>query len=185
MSLLNIYFFTGLPLSGKSYAARLISSKLKCLHISTGDIARELSVTEELKSQTRKNDLFPLEDMLRAELVKRIESSTTTNVVVDGFPRFDDQVKFIKNTQSIWLRMPKIVFVEAGDDITLVTRARARSRDVQDTNETEFMKRLNTAKSNMDGVHRTTRELMIASFTLMSGLDASMIKQFNKGKKNE
>lgn len=175
----NLYCFTGLPLSGKSYAAKLIAAKCGGHYISTGDIARELSTSEELKKQTREKDLFPLEDLLRERLAGRINVCSNPTLIVDGFPRFDDQVRFLKES-DLWMHFPKIVYVEAGDDVTLVNRAKMRSRDTQDSDPEQFAKRLNMAKKNMSGVFTTANELLIPQFTIMSGSDESMVKQFKK-----
>src|SRR5271165_5796290 len=92
----RLWFLTGLPCCGKTYAAQLFAKAFhgNATSISTGDIARELS-TKETWAITEKNDLFPLEDLLRAELKGRIERSPSQNIVIDGFPRFGEQAEYL------------------------------------------------------------------------------------------
>lgn len=176
----QVFFVTGLPCSGKTYAAKLFTWRVfgsNCTHISTGDIARDLMVTPDLQKQTADKDLFPLEDSLRAELKKQVEASSTDYVIVDGFPRFGEQVDYI--VDNFWGYHPSIIEINAGDRTTLVNRARFRSRDGRD-NTAEFNTRLGRAEQNMTTVHDRIMRRLCPHYGIMTGDDAALIKQFTK-----
>lgn len=175
----TLYFFIGLPCSGKSYAAKLIVNKVfgdTGVYISTGDIARSLSTTQELKDKTSELDLFPGEQELRSKLLELIESTTATNVIVDGFPRFDGQVDFI--VDNLWIYHPKVIDINAGDVSTLAARARNRARDQRDLDE--FRSRLSKASLNMSSVYEALNRRLLSFYTIMSGDDEYMIREFKR-----
>lgn len=171
----KIYFFTGLPCSGKSHAAKLLANKFDCDYISTGDIARSLIKTEQEASDTAKNDRYAGEDELRVELKRRIESCTKNTIIVDGFPRFADQARYMVNEYTYYF--PVVVEINAGDDITLYNRAFMRKRDQQD-NMDVFKARLESAKKNLSDVHQVMTDNLHLVYVIMSGNDESTINQF-------
>lgn len=180
----KVYCIIGLPLSGKSHFAKLLAAKYRYEYISTGDIARSLMQDNaELESKTRQADMFPDEDLLRANLVVGINASPRNVVLVDGFPRSGDQVDYMINHMAFWF--PEIIDVAAGDDSTLLKRAIARNRDTGDSNLKEFEIRLASAKRNQTQVYRTLTARSLQWKTILSGDEESMIKQFDKATKNE
>lgn len=176
----RVFFLTGLPCSGKTSAAKALADKVfrgKATHISTGDIARSLMMTPELKDQTTQADLFPGEDVLRATLKQAIDNATTDVIIVDGFPRFDGQVDFI--IDNFWDMDPKIIQVHVGDDITLYNRAKFRSRDGRDAMG-EFHMRLEKAKKNLSGAFNRLTARAVPLYTIYSGDDSQMATHFAK-----
>ena len=171
------YCFIGMPLSGKSHAAKLIANKYGYTYISTGDIARRLSVTTDLKDTTAANDMFPLEDKLRSELCSAVEDSKTS-VIIDGFPRSVDQVSYLVST--FWHLFPTVVSINAGDESILMHRARIRARDIQDVDEKKLLNRLSVARVNISCVMAELDQKLIRQFGLMSGDDKAMLAQFKK-----
>jgi adenylate kinase family enzyme len=153
---------TGLPLSGKSTIARDLRAQCPdpCDLFSTGDIVRDLIAAEtekadELRAETTKLDLFPLEDKLREEIKKRVEESNACNIIIDGFPRFGGQVNWLIDT--FFYLDPMVVLVNAMDPRTLWLRARQRGRDENDTDEGKFQARLATASRNLETVGEALR----------------------------
>jgi len=173
----NVYFFIGLPCSGKTYTANVVASKVfnnQSLRVSTGDIARKL-IDEQSGREMAKTDLFPGEEALRLELCKTIDNSTEDNIIVDGFPRFDDQVNYM--IDQFWIYNPVVIEVNVGDPVTLVNRARFRSRDGRD-NTQEFLERLARAQKNMAGVFDVLNRRTVPYYTIMSGADEQIVSQF-------
>lgn len=173
----RVYFLIGLPCSGKSYAAQAIAKAIGATYISTGDIARSLATPETWK-ETEQKDLFPGEEALRAEVTRQIEAATTNIVIVDGFPRSDDQATYLAD--KYWDYFPAVIEVSVGDWGVLPMRARMRGRDHRDSDPEEFMKRLTLASKNMEGVMAVLRSRLIDCYTLLSGADDFMIKSFKK-----
>jgi adenylate kinase family enzyme len=173
----------GLPCSGKSYAAQLITNKVGCHYISTGSIARALTEMHKLQwEETEKNDLFPLENLLRKVLIERIESAVQNSphsiILVDGFPRFGDQAEFMVDT--FWHLHPIVIEISAGDMRTLYLRARARGRDIRDTDEFEFSRRLTIASKNMSDAYNVLSRRLVPYYTIMSGNDDYILSSFQK-----
>lgn len=124
----------GLPCSGKSTLSKAItnSSREVIAHVSTGDIVRQIS-TDEQMNHIAEGNLFPDEDKIRAEVAKIVEKRRSQGaevVLLDGCPRFDDQVKWMIEQQ--WLGSPDdgMIIQVRGDD--LIKRALNRNRDNQD-----------------------------------------------------
>jgi adenylate kinase family enzyme len=165
-------------LSGKStlagVAQRILSdSKV----ISTGDIARNLSNgSPELVEHTAKLDLFPSEDLMRATIAKEIEVATEFNIILEGCPRFGDQVRWIRDTY--WHYFPKIIMTSVGDMITLLNRAKTRGRDERDSDPYKFADRLEKAMVNMNNVSLVAQECMIPVFNAFTtGDDVAMARR--------
>lgn len=172
----KLYCFVGLPCSGKSYTAKLIASKLaNSTYIATGDIARELMTTQDLKDKTAASDLFPLEDLMRATLTKRIEDAPAGPVIVDGFPRFDGQANFM--IDSFWIYHPTVIEINVGDQITLFNRAKMRGRD---TDMADFGTRLATAQKNMSGVFDVLNRRLVQRYTISGGDDTQIFNTFKR-----
>lgn len=180
----KIYCVIGLPLSGKSYFAKMLAKTNKYGYISTGDIARELMAEDpDAAAKTKDADMYPNEDRLRANLVVGIHTSLSNTVLVDGFPRSGDQIDYM--LKNMWHWFPEIIDVNAGDESTLIRRARERARDDSDSDLHAFTKRLTTAKKNQVQVYRTLTARSLQWKTVLSGDDASMLTQFKKATGNE
>lgn len=83
-----IVFSIGRPGSGKSTLSKKIAEAYGLSYIGTGDIARELAVTdEETKTALDAGKVAPPQKMRRAVL-NRIERFT----MMDGFPRYYEQL---------------------------------------------------------------------------------------------
>jgi len=174
----QLFCFTGLPLAGKTHAARIIAANItSCTYISTGDIARSLIKNNTQQKEMEAKDLFPGEIELRAKLKQQIDDTAATYILVDGFPRFGAQAEYMANTFNDLF--PVIIDVNAGDMQTLAMRARERARDNRDADEAEFIKRLGLAMCNHNDVDIVVRRRLIPTYTIMStGDEQSVVNQF-------
>lgn len=148
---------TGMPLTGKStFAKKIVEYLGDATYISTGDIARELikeSVDpDKLNIEMATTDMFPYEDLLRSELMRRVEASTATYLVLDGCPRSKDQFAWLRD--KLWHYFPVLVLTDvSGSYEALYNRAKMRARDENDTDPTKLVRRLYIAASFVGGAH--------------------------------
>lgn len=175
----QLFCLTGLPLAGKSYVGSLLAKRIEnAIHISTGDIVRSLIKTPEQQKAMEAADLFQEEDLLRAELKKKLDETTATCLLVDGFPRSASQATYLADTFNDLF--PVVIDVQTGDLATLVTRARARARDTRDTSQIEFAHRLELAIKNQSEVSSVLHSRLIRCYTIVGTADdASIYKQFH------
>lgn len=125
----------GLPCSGKSTIAKAVvnASRELIAYISTGDIVRKISSEDDTKHMQDGN-LFPHEDIIRGEVFKLIEKRRSQGaevIILDGFPRFDDQVKWMVENQYLGIQGDGCVIQIRGDE--LLKRAVLRNRNNQDS----------------------------------------------------
>ncbi len=176
----QIFFFTGLPLSGKSHVTKLLAGRIhNTCYISTGDIARSLVKDDSEQKQMEAKDLYPGEDALRAELKRQIDETTATCVIVDGFPRFPDQATYL--AKEFFHLFPVVIDVTAADLQTLAYRATMRARDSRDTDHAEFAKRLELAIKNSGDISSVLNARLVPHYTIVSTADEkSILTQFRK-----
>jgi adenylate kinase family enzyme len=173
----KLYSIIGLPCSGKSTLAKLIATKVfndECTIISAGDTARELMTTPELKLQTTKADLFPLENLLRSKITEKVESAPNHPILLEGCPRFAGQVDYI--IDQFWVYQPTVIQINVGDNITLYNRAKFRGRET----DREFDIRLSKAEVNLNSVFKRMNERLLPYHTILSGLEDYMIKEWKR-----
>lgn len=105
---------------GKSTIGKRLADALDIKYVSSGDIARSMS--EDVNRSLNNGDLAP-EDAMREEILKRI-SDTNGNLILDGFPRFEDQYRWLNEFGygiiNIVIEVPYSQIVE---------RARSRHRE--------------------------------------------------------
>lgn len=164
----------GLPCSGKSTIIDILKSSSKEIiaHIKTGDIARQLSTDVETAHMANGN-LFPLEDLLREELLKLIEKRKNQGagiIILDGFPRFDDQVKWLLDNRLAGTKLDGCLIKVVGTD--LEKRARLRMRDDQDDLE-KFRKKILTQEKMIDTMENMIFRYGIPYYTIINHTDWS------------
>lgn len=121
--------------------------------ITTSDIVKEL-LTEEDKASMAGGGLFPREDELRAALQDRVEAVFALGaqvILLDGFPRFDDQVRWM--VQNFYQYPLQVVQVLAPSDFELVRRASLRNRDEYDQQD-KLLKRVAKQRELIAGVEK-------------------------------
>lgn len=104
----------GAPLSGKGTQAELIVEKFGLVHISTGDMFREIMASDsplsnQVKSFLNKSILVPDEITLKVLKEKLSSINTTNGVLLDGFPRTLYQAQKLDE----FLQIDKVIYLKA------------------------------------------------------------------------
>lgn len=120
----NCVIIIGPPCSGKSTIGCKLADLIHYNYVSSGDIARKLSQSQEMIDRLNKGEMFD-ENTMRSE-IKRILSNTD-NVVLDGFPRFEDQLVWLMKQFS----KVNYTFVHVDAPLTEIAR-RAMGRNRED-----------------------------------------------------
>lgn len=157
----------GLPCSGKSTVAKAITeaSKEIIAHISTGDIARKLSTDRDISHMSDGN-LFPDEYKIRNEIYKLVSKRRSQGaeiIILDGCPRFDEQVKWMIEQQWIGTPGDGMLIQVMGDELT--KRALLRYRDDQDSLEA-FNKKLYKHQKMIDDMEKEIFKYGITYYTV-------------------
>jgi len=170
----------GLPCSGKTTIVKALidSSREIIAHIITGDIARRLSSEKELQHMSKGN-LFPLEDLMREEILKLIQKRQSQGaevIILDSCPRFDDQVKWMLDNQLAGEGSG--VFIKVIGD-HLRQRAELRARDDQDELD-KFDKKVVSQQKMIDGMEKLIFYYGIPYYTVMNSDISHAVTQFAK-----
>ena len=102
----------GPPASGKGTQAKLLEKELKLVHISTGDLLREISsqkskLANEIKSLIDNGHFVPDEMIIELvqnklnEIKSHPEIFSQNGVLFDGFPRTVNQAQALENMTTI------------------------------------------------------------------------------------
>lgn len=132
----------GAPLSGKGTQAELIVEKFGLVHISTGDMFREIMASDsplsnQVKSFLDKSILVPDEITLKVLKEKLSSLDASKGVLLDGFPRTLNQAQKLDE----FLQIDKVIYLKA-DLNDLLTRVAGRYI-------CENCKKINTVNGNI------------------------------------
>jgi adenylate kinase family enzyme len=170
----------GIPFSGKTTLVNAIqgASKKIVAVISTGDIARSL-ITEEDKAAMAKGGLFPREEEMRDEILKKIDQfrqKSAEVIFIDGCPRFDDQVLWLWEQKLVGRHHGKIVKVEASNP-AIIRRSGVRKRIDDDV--ASFRDRILHQKSKFPEIDRMIQKLglMRDYYTIQNEDNDTIIKR--------
>ena len=105
--------------SGKSAIGKVVADKLGMRYISSGDIARSMDNIEDDLNNGR---LAP-EDRMRSAVLNKI-ISCDVSYILDGFPRFYDQYRWLKEN---FKHTMTYVYIHITDE-DAISRARQRGR---------------------------------------------------------
>jgi adenylate kinase len=99
--MLNIVIF-GPPGSGKGTQSKNILKKYNLIHLSTGDILRNAIEKKTplgilAKKYMDKGELVPDKDVIQMVINKLDKNNDKNGFIFDGFPRTQNQAKFLKN----------------------------------------------------------------------------------------
>lgn len=116
--------------SGKSTIGHKIAEISGARYISSGDIARRMATTDKERDSLNSGNMAP-EQLMRENILKEIvlgdmiHENDNNAFILDGFPRFEDQYRWLKENLSC-----KLIFAHmyAPYDVIL-ERARSRGRD--------------------------------------------------------
>lgn len=127
----------GVPCVGKGALIKAVQDKMLDEEpvgvVTTSDIVKHL-LTDDDKKAMAGGGLFPRETELRETLYHTINdvfAFGASTVLLDGFPRFDDQLRWLR--QMFYDRNIQIVQVLATSDFEIARRAGLRNRDEFDS----------------------------------------------------
>ena len=117
------YFFTGMPLSGKSTIACRLAAEENLVYFSTGEFARSLGMGLEPSIRTR--DLSEEHDN---EIIKEVMTRCSAGgQVIDGFPRSVEQFEILRS--AFRRELYKLYFVVANPLVVYDRMATRRARE--------------------------------------------------------
>lgn len=125
---MTCFIFVGPPCSGKSTMAREASRRLKLPYISSGDIARKMADNDEEIGKSLADGRMAPEGRMRNEIKNEILKYQHGVFILDGFPRNNSQMTWLKN--NFPLLEVNIVLVTAHINSLMIRMAkRAREDD--------------------------------------------------------
>lgn len=125
----NIVIMVGAPCSGKSELGKRYARDHDMQYISSGDIARNM---DSAKEALRNGEQAPEQEM-RDKIKNILIGSKNHDIVLDGFPRTEDQLNYLIDIASI---KDRLIFVIVDSPThMLIKRALLRNRhdDTMDT----------------------------------------------------
>ena len=137
----KLFLIIGAPGSGKTTDAELIAQKNNNItHYSTGDMLRAEVASGsdrgiELNSYMSKGNIVPLAIVIEA-IFNAIKSSPTDVVVIDGYPRSQEQMNELDNylTNEASVELVSVIEVAVSEE-TARDRVLGRARGDDDSNE--------------------------------------------------
>jgi adenylate kinase len=124
--------------SGKSTQAQLLAEKLKVSVISAGQISRELSSQDNeegrwVKNLVDKGEPTPQEIIVREVNKKFDDPSCQNGFVMDGYPRYAQQIESLvaAGEERGW-EIDKVIVINLPEDVgqkRILSRAKLESRD--------------------------------------------------------
>ncbi|NOQ29967.1 MAG: adenylate kinase [Helicobacteraceae bacterium] len=138
----KLFLIIGAPGSGKTTDAELIAEKNPELikHYSTGDMFRAEVASGSERGKTiegyiSKGNLVPIEIVIET-IVTAIKNAPTANVVIDGYPRSNEQMeeldKYLTNEDSV--ELVSVIEVTVSEEVAR-DRVLGRARGADDNNE--------------------------------------------------
>jgi len=138
----KVLYVIGPAGSGKTTISKQIAGMVGVEFISSGDIVR--SLTDSHKDLAN-GDLYYNDDVIMGAIHDRIIKTDRCVIVIDGVPRTEGQVSWIKDNmgQHIW----SVVYIDA-PTVKRIKRLIKRNRDDYDRNDI-VIKRVSKDESNM------------------------------------
>lgn len=120
----NIIVMLGPPCSGKSTCGKRYAIDNNMIYISSGDIARNMG--DDILKSVNDGNLAP-EDMMRNSIKNKVRLYDC-DIILDGFPRFVDQFKYLK--EKILRHDDKLIFVMIDTTMNkIINRSLCRGRE--------------------------------------------------------
>ena len=153
----NLFLIIGAPGSGKTTDAQIIAKEdNKIAHFSTGELLRAEVASGSnlgLKIETIINagEIVPVKIALDA-IIKAIHSSTCNTILIDGYPRSDEQMRglddVLNDEKDIVLK--SVIEVKVSEQ-TAMDRVLGRNRGADDNIEV-FKNRMNVYTEPLQGI---------------------------------
>lgn len=138
----KVLFVIGPAGSGKTTISKQIASMVGVEFISSGDIVRSLA---DAHKDLANGDLYYNDDVIMGEIDARIAKTDQCVVIVDGVPRTEGQISWIKSNMgsNIW----SVVYIDA-PTVKRIKRLIRRNRDDYDRDDI-IIKRVSKDEANM------------------------------------
>ena len=116
-----IYIFMGGPATGKGTRSEILANHLNIPHISTGEILRDVSKTDEdLAKRLSKGKLVPDEEMTSILKARIQKDDCKKGFVLDGYPRTLNQVYALNSIlEELGRSITKVFELVISDELAL------------------------------------------------------------------
>ncbi|MDO4282851.1 MAG: nucleoside monophosphate kinase [Clostridia bacterium] len=114
-----VYIITGGPATGKGTRSDILSKALNIPHISTGDILREVALTDEdIKERLAKGELIS-DDIITKLLEERLSKDDCKNgFVLDGYPRTISQIYLLNEVlKKLGKKVDRVIELVVPDEL--------------------------------------------------------------------
>lgn len=128
----KIIVLIGPPCSGKSTIGKMVACKMPSTHyISSGDIARKMAEQSDTVKHDLDSGMLAPEFKMRQNVLTALKSafSHSQTVILDGFPRFYDQLKWLRQMAPVDIDIHYIMVYAKLSIIIERSNARGRSDD--------------------------------------------------------
>lgn len=184
----------GVPLCGKSSIVSAVTQKMleeyRIASVSTSQLVSQLMAkeTEEgrknIVTQMQQGGLFPKEDEIRTAIYDMVEglwAFGTEIVIIDGCPRFDDQMKWMR--QIFFEHEIQVAQILVPHDFELTRRAGQRARDAYDTDPNLLQARIAHQRSKFGGIEHYIQMYGLHYFSVINDyLERAVLEFISKVK---
>ena len=136
----TLIVLVGGPCSGKSSAGKLVAERMNIDYISSGDIARNMAkCNNDIQNDLNAGKLAPesqMRDSISNHLYDCFGKRNRNIVILDGFPRFGDQAKWLRYAVPSTIQI-KYILIHAPSWV-LRNRAKNRNRSDDDSFEQRY-----------------------------------------------
>lgn len=116
--------FAGPPASGKGTQAARLEEEFGLVHVSTGEILRELdpeksALNAKIHARIARGDLIDdadMSDLLRQTIESELTSNPEARFIIDGFPRTPEQVDSIEKLLNHFGHRAVLVILDVSDE---------------------------------------------------------------------
>ena len=145
----SVSFILGGPAAGKSTQCTKLVEEFGCVHLSAGDLLRAeresgSEVAQLIESYIREGAIVPV-NITISLLRKAIEEADASRVLIDGFPRSEDNLLGWEQEMRDFCRVDSIIYMACSEqelERRLLERAKTSGRS--DDNPTTIRKRFKT-----------------------------------------
>ncbi len=170
----------GVPCVGKGTIMKAVQLKMleeaPVALIHTSKFVHQL-LTDEDREAMKNGGLFPREEPLRDLIYQEVEKMFAFGaevVMLDGFPRWDDQLKWMLQE---FIQPISIVHIMAPSDFELSRRAAMRNRDEFDSGD-KFMARVANQREHIAKIESLVSMYAIPYTTVINDFEERAVGEF-------